>query len=77
MLEILKDEDILNKAALILRKSVLQVKKKNLANNLSVQDLKAGEVSVPENVSQFYYTLIAGSNNKRKKIQNVNDKFNL
>lgn len=72
MLEILKDEDILNKAALILRKSVLQVEKKNLPNNLSVQDLKAGEVSVPENVSQFYCTLIAGSNNKRKKIQNVN-----
>lgn len=37
-----------------------------MPNNLSVQDLKDGEVSVPEDLSQFYFTLIAGSNSKRK-----------
>lgn len=66
LLNNLKDQDILNKAALILRKSVLQMEKKKLPSNLSVQDLKNGEVSVPEDLLQFYSTLIGGSNSKRK-----------
>ena len=40
LLNNLKDQDILNKAALILRKSVLQIEKKKLPSCLSVQDLK-------------------------------------
>lgn len=66
LLEILKDEDILNKAALILRKSVLEVEKKKLPNNVTVRELTEGEVSVPQNLSQFYYTLVAGNNCKRR-----------
>lgn len=68
LLETLKDEHTVNKAALILRKSVLQVQKKKLPSNLPVRELTEGEVSVPENLSKFYLTLIAGSNSKRKKI---------
>lgn len=64
--ENLKDEDILNKAALLLRKSVLQAGKKKLPNDISVRDLQEGEVSVPQDLSEFYSTLIAGSNSKRK-----------
>ena len=40
LLNNLKDQDIHNKAALILRKSVLQIEKKKLPSCLSVQDLK-------------------------------------
>lgn len=65
--EKLKDEDILNKAALLLRKSVLQeAGKKKLPNDISVRDLQEGEVSVPQDLWEFYSTLIAGSNSKRK-----------
>lgn len=46
LLDNLRNQDILNKTALILRKSVLQIEKKKLPNNLSVQDLKNGKVSV-------------------------------
>lgn len=63
----LKDQDILDKAALFLRKSVLQAEKKKLPNNITVQDLQNGEVSVPEDLANFCSTLIAGSNYKRKK----------
>lgn len=66
IVEKLKDEDILNKAALILRKLVLQAKKTKLPSNLSVQNLKNGEVLVPEDLLQFYFTFIARSNNKKR-----------
>lgn len=65
--ENLKDENILHKAALLLRKSVLQVEKKNLPSNISVCDLQEGEVSVSQDLSEFFSTLIAGSNSKQKK----------
>lgn len=62
-----KDEDILHKAALLLRKSILQVEKKNLPNDISVRDIQEGEVSVTRDLLELYSTLIAGSNNKWKK----------
>lgn len=70
-LENLKDEDILHKAALLLRKSILQAEKKKLPNNITVRELQKGEVSVPQDLLEFYFTLIAGSNRKRKKNRNV------
>ncbi|KAK9873497.1 hypothetical protein WA026_022909 [Henosepilachna vigintioctopunctata] len=51
--ENLKTQEILNKAALVLKKSVLQAEKKKLPNKLSVQDLMNVEVLVPEDLSQF------------------------
>lgn len=66
-LQNLKDQDILDKAALILRKSVLQAEKNKLPSNLSVRDLQNGEVSVPEDLSNFYFTLVAGIKSKRKR----------
>ncbi|CAH1110603.1 unnamed protein product [Psylliodes chrysocephalus] len=65
--ENLKDADILNKAALSLRKSILQAEKKKLPNDICVRDLQEGEVTVTKDLSEFYNTLIAGSNGKRKK----------
>lgn len=68
-LESLKDEDILLKAALLLRKSVLQAEKKKLPHNLTIQHLQDGEISVPQDLLDFYSTLIAGNNRRRKNNQ--------
>ncbi|CAH0721911.1 unnamed protein product, partial [Brenthis ino] len=65
--ESLQDEDILQKAALLLRKLVKQIPIKKLPENITVQNLKEGEVSVPQALSEFYFTLISGGNQKRKK----------
>lgn len=65
--EILKNQDILQKAALLLRQSVKEVQVNKLPTNVTVQNLKEGEVSVPQTLSDFYFTLISGNNNKRKK----------
>lgn len=46
--ENLKDKDILQKAALLLRKSIMKIEKKKLPKNISTQYLKEGEVSVPQ-----------------------------
>ncbi|GBP91551.1 hypothetical protein EVAR_66777_1 [Eumeta japonica] len=55
----LKDEDILNRAALILRKSVLQMEKKKLPNNLSVQDLKKRYPGIEElETEATYYSML-------------------
>ncbi|CAH2098161.1 unnamed protein product [Euphydryas editha] len=67
--ESLQDEDILQKAALLLRKLVKQIPIKKLPENVTVQNLKEGEVSVPQALSDFYFTLISGGNHKRKKQQ--------
>ncbi|GFW97902.1 hypothetical protein TNCV_1426651 [Trichonephila clavipes] len=42
--ENLQDKDILHKAALLLRKSVLQAEKKKLPQLITVEDLKEGEI---------------------------------
>lgn len=67
--EHLKDEDILHKAALLLRKSILQIERKMLPQLITAQHLTEGEVSIPQDLLDFYYTLIAGSNRKRKNNQ--------
>ncbi|KAK9892919.1 hypothetical protein WA026_022785 [Henosepilachna vigintioctopunctata] len=58
LLENLKSQDILIEATSILWKSVLQDEKK-LSNKLSVQDPMDGEDLVPEDLSLFYFSLIA------------------
>ncbi|GFW16545.1 hypothetical protein TNCV_2351691 [Trichonephila clavipes] len=63
--EKLQDKDILHKAALLLRKSVLQAEKNKLRQLITVEDLKEGEMSIPQDLLDFYFTLIAGSNQKR------------
>lgn len=65
LLEHLKNQDILDKTALLLKKSVLQAEKKKLPNNLSVQNVKNRSFNAKD-WSQFYFTLIAGSSSKKK-----------
>ena len=52
--EHLKDEDILHKAALILRKSVLRIETTKLPKNISATDLKKGEASAPKDLLDFF-----------------------
>lgn len=66
LFEDFEDEDILHKAALLLRKSVLQIEKKKLPKEISAQNLREGEALVPQDLLDFYFTLIAGSNRNRK-----------
>ncbi|KAK9872028.1 hypothetical protein WA026_015277 [Henosepilachna vigintioctopunctata] len=65
--ESLQDEDILQKAAFLLRKLVKHIPLKKLPENITLQNLKEGEVSVPQALSKFCFTLISGGNQIRKK----------
>lgn len=67
VLDNLKSENIIQKAALVLRKTILTMDKKKLpSKNLSAQHLIAGEASIPQELFYFYSTLIGGSRQKRK-----------
>ncbi|GFR19483.1 hypothetical protein TNCT_219891 [Trichonephila clavata] len=66
--ENLLTENTLQKAALILRKLILQMEKNKLPiNNITAQHLMSGEVSIPPQLLDFYFTLLGGCNKKRKK----------
>ncbi|CAG5019589.1 unnamed protein product [Parnassius apollo] len=67
MLENLQTENILQKAALILRETIWQIEMKKLpAKNITAQDLISGEASIPQQLLNFYFTLLGGANQKRK-----------
>ncbi|XP_046591518.1 uncharacterized protein LOC124293671 isoform X3 [Neodiprion lecontei] len=67
VLDNLQQENILRKSALILRKIILQIEKIKLpTKNITSQHLISGEVSIPEELSDFYSTLLGGCNQKRK-----------
>lgn len=72
--ENLNDEDILQRAALHLRKSIMQIEMEILPKNISTQYFKEGEVSLSQKLLDFYFTLIGGCNRKRI-VQNVYVKF--
>lgn len=62
----LKDEDILNSAALLLRKSVLNIKIDKLPRKITVEQLKKGEGSAPRDLQDFFLTLLTAGSRKRK-----------
>lgn len=59
---------------MLLRKSVLKIKINKLPQNVTVEHLKKGEASVPQDLLDFFFTMIAGGNQKRKKMQNAFDR---
>lgn len=65
-----KNEDIIHKAALLLRESILKVEKKKLSQHISVQNSQEEEASVPQELLGFLTTLIAGNSRKRKNDPN-------
>ena len=56
------DEQIVTKATLLLRKQLLDVQKKDLPENPTLDDLKGGDVSPPPLLSTFFTTLYCGQN---------------
>lgn len=58
VLDNLQQENILQKSAIILRKIILQAEKNKLpTKNITSQHLISGEVSIPQELSDFYSTL--------------------
>ena len=67
ILDNLKTENILQKSALLLRKLILKMEKNKLpTKNITSEHLISGEVSIPPELLHFYFTLLGGTNNKRK-----------
>lgn len=62
LFSLLKETDILQKAALILRRKILNIKKKQLPENLKTTDLLTGECSLPQKITDFYLKLLGGFN---------------
>lgn len=72
LLEIIKDQDIINKAALILRISVLKVDKKKLPNNLSVErTLKMVKFQCQKTYPSFFRLLLREVTTNEKPMINV------
>lgn len=63
----INDEDLLNRAALLLRKKILQSPPTKLEGKIYSQDLLKGEIDIPESLIHFYKSLIGGFNYKRRK----------
>ncbi|CAH0563075.1 unnamed protein product [Brassicogethes aeneus] len=66
-MEFLREEDILQKAAIILRNNILNIEKKTLPTKLNVQDVIAGECSIPPELNNFVLTMIGGTRSRRRK----------
>lgn len=64
---VIEDADLLQRAALILRDRVLKIKAKKLPSRLSAQDLIDGECSIPDDVHEFYLTLLGGIRTRRRQ----------
>lgn len=68
IIENLETENILQKAASILRKLILQMPKNTLpTKNITTEHSMAGEVSIPTLLLDFYKTLLGGWRGKRKE----------
>lgn len=67
ILDNLQTENILRKSALILRKLILQIEKNKIpTKKITSEHLISGEVSIPQELSDFYFTLLSGCNRNRK-----------
>lgn len=59
--------DVVLRAAMILRNEVRQLHRKPIGDNVTVDDLLVGECSMPPYLTNFYTTLLAGFNYRRRK----------
>lgn len=60
------EKDLLSRAAMILRKKILSIKKK-LPENLKVTDIIKGECYIPKELFEFMRDLLCGIDNRSKK----------
>lgn len=55
------NKEILQKAATILRKKILDIKPTKLPQNFTIENLKKGECVAPDELKEFYATLLRSS----------------
>lgn len=64
---LLEEKDILRNAAGILRRKILSIEKKSLPDNIKTSDLLQGECDITQTLKDFYLSVLADCNSKRKK----------
>ncbi|KAK0074158.1 hypothetical protein PV326_012682, partial [Microctonus aethiopoides] len=74
--EILEESEILQKAASILRKTILNIKKNDLPQNITTANLLNGECEIPKHVLDFYRFLLSGYKISRRINTNFIRKVN-
>ena len=57
----LENEQLVQRAALVLRQAILSIKPKKLKEGFTVDDLKLGECEIPDILIAFYKVLLAGT----------------
>ncbi|CAH1109226.1 unnamed protein product [Psylliodes chrysocephalus] len=62
----LEENDCIEKVALILRKTILNINKFKLKSKIKAEDLINGECSIPEKLELFYKVLIGGQDIRRR-----------
>ena len=68
--ESIRNRDILQEAALILRAEMNDIKSNELPENITVKHLRKGECKVPKKLSDFYATLPSGTSSRRQNTVN-------
>lgn len=63
----LKESNDIRETALTLRDKIFKMKINKLPKNLCTKDLIAGECSIPEELGEFYRTLLGGLNQRRRQ----------
>lgn len=68
--ESIRNVDVLQEAALILRAQVMNIKAKKLPENITVKNLLEGECEVPKDLSDFCATFLSGTRTHRQNTIN-------
>ncbi|CAG9763477.1 unnamed protein product [Ceutorhynchus assimilis] len=63
----LATQDLLHRAAIILREQILSIQRKKLPKKLYAKDLIDGECDIPDELEDFFQTLLADPGKKRRK----------
>lgn len=69
---LIEEKDIVQSAANILRRKILDIEKTPLPDNLRTSDVLRGECLIPVVLKDFYLTLLAGSRSRRRKHTRTN-----
>ncbi|KAK0180597.1 hypothetical protein PV327_002963 [Microctonus hyperodae] len=62
----LEENDLIDKAALILRKLILNIEPFKLSDTIKTQDLMKGECSIPDKLDRFYKVLMGGKDIRQR-----------
>lgn len=76
LFSLLQEDEILQKAAFILRRRILNIEKKPLSSNVKLNELLAGECMIDRDLINFYVMLLSGARNRRKNTPDLYRKVN-